>query len=264
MSCTDAVSVLNQKCIWVTRPEQQSASLCQLLKAEAARVVRFPVIEIVPIINNTTVAERLAGINDYRFVIFISQNAAANAFQYYLHDTASFSPQFVAIGQATARCLQQQGVSQLMRGGAAADSEALLSLPVFQSEAIRGNNVLLVRGKGGRELLGEELNKRGARVDIVEVYSRNLPQYTTAHSRKLWQVQAPDAIIVTSNEALQNLQQLTPDSAKPQLYHTPLVLMSERILEQANITGFVGNMVAAIERSDAGLLKALEQMLGDE
>ncbi|MGS9164769.1 uroporphyrinogen-III synthase, partial [Salmonella enterica subsp. enterica serovar Infantis] len=47
-------------------------------------------------------------------------------------------------------------------------SEALLQLPELQN--IAGNRALILRGNGGRELLGETLTALGAEVSFFECY----------------------------------------------------------------------------------------------
>ena len=44
--------------------------------------------------------------------------------------------------------------------------------------ALAGKNIFIIRGKGGRALLGDTLSARGAQVNYVEVYKRALPEVT--------------------------------------------------------------------------------------
>ncbi len=257
-------SVLKQKTIWVTRPSHQAEILCQLLADKEAEPVRFPVMEITPIIGDDSLSERFDLLSAYHYIIFISRNAVDIAFSHYLTDHQLAETRYIAIGKATADKLREYGISEIIDAGASADSEALLSIEALQTKSITNQSILLVRGSGGRELLPDELRVRGAKVDVVEIYSRNIPHYTEQECVKFWQDHPPDAIIVTSNETLQNLLDLTPESNRSQLYHTDLITMSERIAGFAKRSGFVGRIMASEEKSDSGLLRTLESLFGDK
>ncbi|MCM2209792.1 uroporphyrinogen-III synthase, partial [Klebsiella quasipneumoniae] len=75
-----------------------------------------------------------------------------------------------------------------------------------------GRQVLIIRGNGGRDWLGDRLREAGATVEAVEVYSRTLPEPTTMQ----WQAvrdslrpgAPPYAWLLTSSEAVRNLDAL--------------------------------------------------------
>jgi uroporphyrinogen-III synthase len=51
----------------------------------------------------------------------------------------------------------------------------------------QGKRVIIFRGEGGRELLGETLKQRGAAVEYVSCYRRARPQLDPAPLLKLWE-----------------------------------------------------------------------------
>ncbi|MEQ8426712.1 MAG: uroporphyrinogen-III synthase [Gammaproteobacteria bacterium] len=248
--------------VWVTRPMHQADGICRLLEDAGLDVVRFPVIEIEAIADCSRLSQLFARIATYRYLIFVSQNAVALSYQHYL-DKTSLPPGIVviAIGNSTAAALHQHGVQDVIHAGSSADSEALLAMPELQSSAITGSDILLIRGQGGRDLLVNALNQRGANVEIAEVYMRKPPQYDTNELDWLWQQEAPDAIIVTSNEGIKHLLGLTPVGHREKLLHTPLIVMSERNADFAREHGFDAGIVVTNEQNDTGLYRATIELL---
>ncbi len=248
--------------VWVTRPSHQADGVSNLLTGAGLHVVRFPVIEIQPITGSDRLTSIFGNIARYQLLVFVSQNAVALSIQHYLdvasvpHDTL-----IVAIGGSTASMLQQHGLTNVLHASGGADSEALLSMPELQAEMVVDTSILLVRGQGGRGLLVDTLTERGASVEIAEVYMRNTPQYDTNETSRLWQQVAPDAIIVTSNESIENLVNLTPDAKRQTLLQTPLVVMSARNAVCASEHGFTGNIIVTSEMNDSGLCKATLDLL---
>jgi uroporphyrinogen-III synthase len=75
---------------------------------------------------------------------------------------------------------------------AAFDSESVLALPAFQAPAVAGRRVLILRGDGGRDLLGDTLRARGAEVEYLTCYHRNGP---TRRSRlRCWIAPGPGSL----------------------------------------------------------------------
>ncbi|MGP8846919.1 uroporphyrinogen-III synthase, partial [Enterobacter hormaechei] len=82
-------------------------------------------------------------------------------------------------------------------------SEVLLQLPELQN--IAGKRALILRGNGGRELIGETLTARGADVDFCECYQRSAKYYDGAEEAMRWQSRGVTTVVVTSGEMLQQL-----------------------------------------------------------
>ena len=256
---------LKNKRILVTRPAHQAKQLCRLISDVGGTAVVFPTIEIRPVLDSKKLSDCFANINQYDFVIFVSRNAVAAVFQYYLNkdDLNPGNIQLLAIGSGTASALSELSMSDVLHAGVQADSESLLLLPELDSELVRNKKVLIVRGIGGRELLADNLKQRGALVDYAEVYQRALPEYDIQQSRELWQNEQPDAVIISSNEGLENLLKLTADVDQEKLFKTRLIVMSTRNAELAKQAGFVSETVIAKEKNDEGLLSALLELVGE-
>ena len=236
--------------------------ISEMLEKAGALITRFPVIEIQAVLNDTKLNRLFERVNQFQYLIFVSRNAVTVTHDNYLDDfTKLEDSSVIAIGQSTASALQQNGLDQVITADAGTDSEALLALPELAAASISEKNVLLVRGVGGRELLPDTLTERGADVTIAEVYMRNKPQYDTNEIIRLWQHTFPDAIIVTSNEAIENLLSLTPEARREDLLNTRLVVMSERNAVFARELGFHSPIYVSDEMNDTGLYNVTMELL---
>ena len=110
---------------------------------------------------------------------------------------------------------------------------------------------MILRGESGRELLGDTLKARGATVEYVACYRRSKPQL---NPESLLAAE-PDAISVTSSEALEHLWQAFDSESRKTLRELPLFVPHARIAELALQQGW--RHVHLTESGDDGLLAAL-------
>jgi uroporphyrinogen-III synthase len=115
--------------------------------------------------------------------------------------------------------------------------------------------VLIVRGVGGRPLLGDTLRARGAEVGYAEVYRRLRPAADPTPLLARWRVEV-DLVTATSAELLDNLVAMLGESGWPLLRETPLLVISERMAQRANALGFT-QVVGAPGADDESVLDAL-------
>ncbi len=250
---------LSGKKIWVTRPAQQAAELCTMIEARQGRPLSLPALVILPVPEEIGSAENTGRLALADIVIFISKNAVVHARDRFPHIIDMLQGKTVlATGRATARSLQELGLERVDcvdSGG----TEALLGLPSLSGTEIRDKRVLIVRGQGGREALRDGLLARGAGVHYLEVYRRGKPAISQAEMAKFWHDETPDALVITSLAALDNLVEMTPAPEGVRLHGTATVVMSERIRQHALAAGFT-RVAVAQDNSDAGLLDALLEM----
>jgi len=162
------------------------------------------------------------------------------------------------VGAATAQALAALGCApDLMPEHY--DSEGLLALPALAHPA--GQRVLIVRGEGGRALLGETLAGRGAQVYFAEVYRRGLPAVDAGPLLACWERDV-QVVTVTSGEILDNLARLLGAAGRSRLCTTPLVVISERLQQAATALG-VAQVMRAAGADDAALLAALYGLAGE-
>jgi len=240
--------------VLVTRPAPQAQGLCRLIEAAGGLPLAFPTVEIRPPRDVEAARRLLAGA--YDVLIFISRNAVEQAVALASGIEPLRAARRAAVGKATAAALQGAGLAPQLVPETGFDSESLLALPALAGMA--GQRVLIVRGEGGRALLGQELAARGAVVDYAEVYRRALPDVDAAARLPEWQ-QTLGYVTATSDEILDNLLALLPASAHPWLLALPLAVLSERNAVRARALGFT-RVAVAPEASDAGLCSALRAL----
>jgi uroporphyrinogen-III synthase len=227
--------------VLVTRPAHQAGGLIERLQQAGADTFALPVIEIEAI---THPALR----SDYDLMIFISANAVMHGAQ--LYTSASHKPRIAAIGQATARALRERDIAVNLTPDHAFTSEALLALDTFSPEKISGQRIVIVRGEGGREHLADTLRARGARVDYAEVYRRIQPQTDVRWLQALWEQQRIGLVMVSSNEALENLYHML-EKQRHWLLQTPLLVPGERCHQRATQLDFNFILTASSASDDA-------------
>jgi uroporphyrinogen-III synthase len=141
-------------------------------------------------------------------------------------------------------------------------SEGLLELPELSAAIVRGQRVLLVGGKGGRELLRETLTERGAIVLDIEVYQRVPRDIPIAATIQATGASRADILVLTSNETVDQLFRLIQRQQQTALLRCSIAVMSERIAAHARALGFVGAAAVAPQTSDEGLMQAIVQLAG--
>ncbi|RMG36923.1 MAG: uroporphyrinogen-III synthase [Gammaproteobacteria bacterium] len=226
--------------VLVTRPAEQAAEFSELISAAHGRPVGFPALEILGPEDKHAVRRQLGALDRLDLLIFVSANAVRYAFPL-LPDQIPLDLRIAAVGRATGRALEAVGLEPTLVPDASFDSEGLLALPALQH--IEGWQILIVRGNGGRPLLGDTLRARGAQVDYAEVYRRRLPQRNPANLIANWE-RLVDVVTVTSVQILDNLFTLLGEAGSERLRATPLVVASERIAREAADRGCEQVLVA--------------------
>lgn len=254
---------LNGRGVLVTRPAAQAELLCQLIREAGGEPIAFPTLEIRATEHPEPARQLLA--EPWDLMLFVSRNAVEYGMKLSpaglqprpdsepgASEPAS-RPLLGAVGRATAAALREQGLAPDLVPARGFDSEALLALPALTQ--VDGKRVLIVRGEGGRPLLGETLRERGAEVAFAEVYRRSLPDVDVSAEVSTWRERL-GFVTATSDEVLHNLLQLIGSANQAWLLSTPLVVISDRGGATAMQLGFRRVAVAA-ETSDEGLIDAL-------
>lgn len=251
--------VLAGQTVLVTRPGDQGAELCRLISDHGGNAIHYPTLELLAsdVMDENTLQQSLLWSTH---AVFISRNAVRFAARI-VHDLVDLlsSRITIATGPGTADVLEEHGISEVSFPPSGSNSEAMLTMKELAPGNIRGARVLIIRGGEGRTLLEQNLLQRGAEVHYADVYCRKLPRIDSAVGDTIWQEYIPDIIVVTSNQGLHNLVDMTEHRHTQQLFSRRLVVMSQRIAENAVLKGFEYPPVVAGEQSNEGLIQAIEQ-----
>ena len=242
----------------VTRPARQAGAFVAMLRDAGADPILLPAIEIEPI--ELDAASRATNApDDFDWTVYTSANAVEYSLQQLPRPART---RVAAIGRATARALEQQGIRVDAVPQGASESEGLLALGHFAD--LRGRRILIVKGAGGRALLREELARRGAEVVLCEVYRRQPAAADPAALAALRDASDRTGLIVavTSSEVLAALLEAAPDGRLPKLRDATLLVPGDRVAASARNLGWRGPLIAATSAEDGVMFAALARHLG--
>ncbi|MFA5626359.1 MAG: uroporphyrinogen-III synthase [Thiohalomonadaceae bacterium] len=249
--------------VLVTRPAHQAEGLCNLIVEAGGRAIRFPVLAITPPNDEAAARASVARLADYDLLVFVSPNAVQYGLD--LIEAQSGLPAgltLAVVGAGSARALYARlGREPDLQPPDRYETEGLLAMPELQTMA--GKRVLILRGNGGRALLGQSLRERGATVDYVEVYRRECPRVDADLLSGYLQADEVDMLTVTSSEGLHNLLTLAGAENTARLQQLPLAVVSERTAALARELGFTAPILTAAPASDAGLIEAIGCWAGE-
>ncbi|WP_202307053.1 uroporphyrinogen-III synthase [Dryocola clanedunensis] len=244
--------------ILVTRPSPAGEELVSRLRTLGQVAYSFPLIEFSPGRELAQLPERLAALSPGDLVFVLSQHVVHYA-QPLLRRNQLKWPEnlsWFAIGRTTALALHTVSHLPVRYPLDRETSEVLLQLPELQNVA--GKRVLILRGNGGRELLGNNLASRGAKVDFCECYQRCAKIYDGTEEAFRWRERGVNTLVVTSGEMLKQLYTLIPEWYRTDwLLHCRLVVVSERLAIVARELGWQDIRIADNADNDA-LLRALQ------
>ena len=245
---------LNGRGVLVTRPAHQAAHLAELIIAAAGKPVLFPVLEILDAADLQPLYELIDRLDSVDLAIFISPNAVNKTMN--LIKSRRELPttlKIAAIGRGSSKELRHFGITDIIAPTARFDSENLLEMPELQNVA--GQRIVIFRGDGGREVLGDTLAARGASIEYAECYRRSRPNASAGGLLRQWSRNEINAVTVTSAEGLRNLYDMLGKLGRQWLKTTPVFVPHPRILEVTRELGLEQSM--ATPSGDEGLVQGM-------
>ncbi|MEH6453624.1 MAG: uroporphyrinogen-III synthase [Psychromonas sp.] len=173
--------------------------------------------------------------NNYDLVIAVSQNAVDYTNQALAGGFWPISA-YYAVGKGTQTKLSVASGQDVFIPDQRFASEGLLAMS--QLSDLKDKKILILRGKGGRELLKEKLTERGASVDYYQPYQRITVDLDGSHEVEKWQVKNINGVIISSNELLQRLLEVVPKSELGWLKKLTIYAPSKRITDRAELLGW--------------------------
>lgn len=256
---------LHVRPVVITRPLAQAQPLAQRVAEIGRQAVVFPLLEILPLDDDSVLREKIRQLDSYAMVAFVSPNAIDAMFR-----ELAVWPSQVAIavmGEGSKAALARHGLTPSNArilspiDPQRTDSQTLLE--VLDIDALRGKRVLIVRGESGRELLADALRAQGVQVEQVAAYRRAAPVLDdTARAQLLGLLHenAEADWVITSSEALRILiglaKEVGGDGAVAKLQQQHMIVPHVRIAETARSLGLLN--VIQTGSGDEQLLAALQ------
>jgi len=241
--------------VCVTRPEPDASRLANLIQNCGGQALVMPAMKIVVV--NDVLPRIKQALSDADVAIFVSRNAvrvAMDAISSSLKQTFMQLP-IAAIGSSTALALSEQGLSPaILPGSDKYTSEALLASPDLQQ--VKDKKIIIFKGVGGRTLLADTLQSRGAKVSFCDLYERQLP---TRFDRKNFVKlsKSTHILLCSSVQIMHNLLELAGAEYETIVKNTPLLVASSRIKKEAISQGFQSDVFVARNATDQAMIDSL-------
>ena len=250
---------LGGKGVVVTRPAHQARELARLIADAGGNSILFPAIEIRDVEDIGPFMRLVERLDEFDLAVFISPNAIERAMRL-IRSRRELPPalKIAAIGGGSVKALERHGVSGVIAPQGRYDSEALLE----RSEIAGARRVVIFRGEGGREHLGDTLTARGAVVDYAECYRRARPALDPAPLLAAWSRDGVHAITATSSEGLRNFADMIGAPGRERMQRTPVFVPHPRIAEAAR--GLAVQTVIVTGPGDEGVVVGLKAFFGAE
>ena len=249
---------LNHAGILVTRPAHQADGFCRMIVAAGGVALRFPVTEILAPRDGAALDAIIDRLDEFQVALFISPNAVSMTMNR-VHARRRWPEglRIGAVGRKSAQELARAGHPAHICPARRFDSEALLEEPELREVA--GKRIVIFRGDGGRELLGDTLKERGGVVEYAEAYRRGRPDADTGQLMHHWSRGELHLVTSTSSEGLRNLFDMVGKLGRMWLRKTPLLVGSARMADTARELGFAGNPWVAADPGDESMMEAVLQ-----
>ena len=218
----------------MVRPLREQDAFLALLEQSEADVTYTPIMRIEPIDETQSIENLILILDQFDKAIFISANAAELGLEW-VDEYWPMLPvglELFAVGQQTEQIFSQYGYPVFCPQNQQ-NTEGLLELEQLQK--LDGKAVVIFRGGGGRQTLGETLEQRGAKVSYCELYNRVIESGSLERARQ--QAKTTGCLIAHSGELLQAM-------ADPENLLVPLVVPSNRVAAMAQDMGYQSIVVA--------------------
>ena len=223
-----------------TRPTDRAQPLTLVLEQAGWHVDELPLLELIPLPVTEQDRNALLQLVEHppRVIVVVSPTAARlglQALELLNVNVAALPIRWLAVGHGTAQVLKIVGITadvpELETSEGLIASSALGDLVVDEL-------VMVWRGIGGRELVQESLLARGVRLQVLNLYQRQLPASsialwanycaTTSDSVKKDDKHSPDVVLLSSGESWRYWRELAGEQAL-----TPwLLVLGQRLMDE--------------------------------
>jgi uroporphyrinogen III methyltransferase/synthase len=232
------------KRILITRAREQASVFAERLEAAGAEVIEFPTIRIEPPESWNPLDAAIRQLREYHWVIFTSANGVRffwDRLQACGRDVRDlFGMTVCAIGPATAAALLERGVRADL---VPPEFKAEALVEAVGSEQVRNARVLLPRAAEAREVIPEELTRRGAKVDVVPAYRTIKNTANADELRTMLREGHIHAVTFTSSSTVRHFLHLMGDESAGLLHNVLVASIGPITADTAARHGIVSHIV---------------------
>ena len=244
--------------VLVTRPDERGQQLVDMLAKAGGVAIHLPLFNIEAGAELNGLPNKFTQLKVGDYVFAVSKSAVDFADKA-LKNTGFVwrdDLQYFTVGQGTAQHFAVTTTLAVHYPTTQENSEGVLQLAAMQN--LQGKTILILRGNGGRELLSEQAQQRGANVEIVECYRRESIVYNSTEQTSLCKRAGVQTIVATSAEILTQLVDFVPQNEHNWLKSCQLITVSERISHLAQALGWQ-NVIVSPRADNQTLLQTLLQ-----
>ncbi len=219
--------------IVVTRARSQASAFVDRLERLGAETIACPTIEITDAADAAPFDRAVQRLSDYDWLLLTSVNGVERFFSGLAvrgHDLRELAGvRIAAIGPATAAAVERRGLCV-----AATPSEYRAEALLAALGPVEGLRILLARALVAREILPDELGKRGATVDVVPVYCSLPPALEPPWD----ELERADLVSFTSSSTVTNFLALDADRSREVLVRSAIAAIGPITAETLEHQGF--------------------------
>ncbi len=202
---------LTGKRIVVTRTREQAGALSRRLEVLGAEVDELPTIRIEPPPDLDALRDAAAAVHTYDWLVFTSPNGVRAFFEQFFqryNDAREIGGvRIAAIGPATATEVRRFHLTVDLQP-AEYIAEGVVEA-ILEQGSVENLTFLLPRAETARDVLPDELTKRGAIVDVVTAYRTAPESDDLTGARARLEQQGADYITFTSSSTVENFAALS-------------------------------------------------------
>jgi len=241
----------NKPRVLITRPQEQGRELVNKLAEIGIWSVSQPMFDYS---QNSSQGEIETLLQEHANPILIFVSCAAVEFANQAWPLKEWHyKHIIAVGTATQKSLEALDLACVCPKQH--NSEGVLALQELAD--VDGQDIVIVRGNGGRELMAEELDARGAKVSYVESYRRNWHSIDTNLPQQ-WKKAQINCIVITSIALLKHTLKLLGRLDTYWQDACLWVVASERIAKHAEQAG-LQRVINAQGANDQAIMSAISQ-----
>lgn len=244
------------KKILITRAEEQSEELVDLLVEYGARVLTLPLLKFVLPDDLKPLDSAIDNLERYDWLIFTSANGVRfffNRLKEREKDVRALKGiKIMAIGPGTKKEIEKQNITV----DAMPEKFIAESVVEYFGNNVEGKRFLLPRARVARDVIPRLLQERGGKVDVVTVYETVVPEIKKETLKALFEEEKIDVLTFTSSSTVRNFVQIAGKNVSKWLDGVKIACIGPVTAETARNSGINPDIVSE-EYTIKGIVDAI-------